>query len=349
MFFTQNENGSNQKKVIIVTTHNKIPSNLQYYLLAKRLIEDGNEVVLIIDSSKKLEDFNGEYYNWVNKKFFPSFFFFLRILLKHRSFEVAVLNFSATKFSFLFKQFVKTVVVTVRSDFFSQLVLRRFFASIKFLFADVIQTNSNYMKDRIRQNYFFTNNIYVLHNSINTKCNFKIIDNFKADNQKIKILFVGNLEKHKGFDSLIHEFREGNWSNQINLTIAGEGNLLGLLNQNIHGIRYLGKVSHNEVLKEMSLNHFLILPAINEAFGQVVIEAMTQKCVPMVRESTGSAEIILHQQTGYVFKSINEAFNWSTRIDSELYKNIQFQIEKKLKEFDTSIWIQNYINLIFNA
>lgn len=349
MLFKLSRNENAKKKVIIVTTHNKIPSNQQYYLLANKLLNEGMDVILIIDSSKVLTDYKGKYYNWEDKRFTASFIFFFTILKRHKGFDVAILNFSATKFSFLFKFFTRVVIVTIRSDFFANSKIKRFFASLKFLFTDYIQTNSYYMKKRILQNYFFVHKLFVLHNSINIQ-EFNTVNTKELSlDHKIKVLFVGNLEIHKGFDILLNEFVIGNWLQKLELSVAGEGSLTSMINDDIDGLHYLGKISHDEVLKKMKEHHFLILPARNEAFGQVVIEAMSQKCIPMVALGTGSSEIIVHQESGFVFNNIEEAFIWATNLNSLDYKRILENIDVRVQKFDSQLWIQDYYNLIANA
>jgi glycosyltransferase involved in cell wall biosynthesis len=45
----------------------------------------------------------------------------------------------------------------------------------------------------------------------------------------------------------------------------------------------------------------LILPSLNEAFGLVVLEAMSYGVVPVVSSTAGVAEIIEHAKNGFVF------------------------------------------------
>lgn len=332
------------KKAIIVSTHNKIPSNRQYYLLAKQLISEGVEVIFIIDSAKKIDDYEGVYYNWTKKSFFSSFFFFWKILRKHKKIDVTILNFSATKFSFLFKIYSKRVILTIRSDFFSHLLFKRFLSSLKFIFSDLIQTNSHYMSHRIRENYFFLPPIFVLHNSVELNGVFNIDSKNTLSGKKKNVLFVGNLEIHKGFDILVETFLNKDWFQKINLTVCGEGSLEYLLSSNQKEINYLGKISHDDVLLEMQKHEFLILPSRNEAFGQVVIEAMIQKCIPMVAQGTGASEIIDTYKTGFIFNQVSEAFEWCTNLDNEVYTKLQHQISENIMHFDSSYWIDSFKN-----
>lgn len=339
---SSNTNTPSIKKAIIVTTHNKIPSNRQYYLLAKQLISEGVEVILIIDSAKKIDDYEGVFYNWTDKTFFSSFFFFWRILREHKKIDVSILNFSATKFSFLFKFYSKRVIVTIRSDFFSSSIVKRCLSSLKFIFSDLIQTNSYYMSRRIQENYFFLPPIFVVHNSVELNELSSSEKNKYIIGEKKSVLFVGNLEKHKGFDILIDAFSKKEWSNLINLTVCGEGSLAYLISSNRTKVNYLGKISHDDVLKEMHKHDFLILPSRNEAFGQVIIEAMIQKCIPMVARGTGASEIVDNYKTGYLFNDVSEAIEWCINLDMESYTKLQYNISKHIIHFDTSSWIDSY-------
>lgn len=336
------------KKAIIVSTHNKIPSNRQYYLLAKQLIVDGVEVVFIIDSSKKIDDYEGVYYNWTDKSFISSFFFFWRILRKHRTIDFSILNFSATKFSFLFKLYSKKVIVTIRSDFFSNSVVKRFFSSLKFIFSDLIQTNSHYMSRRIQEKYFFLPPIFIIHNSVELNSSCKSDSGKFFSEKKKKVLFVGNLEVHKGFDILLETFLQNEWSSKIDLTVCGEGSLVSLISSYRSEINYLGKISHGDVLKEMNNHDFLILPSRNEAFGQVVVEAMWQQCIPMVARDTGASEIVDTYKTGFLFHDVSEAFEWCTNLEEASYLELKNQISKNIFHFDTNHWIDSFKNHLQN-
>lgn len=343
-----NINNQSIKRVIIVCTHNKIPSNRQYFLLAKQLISEGVEVILVIDSDKKIEDYEGFYYNWTDKSFISSFFFFWRILKNHKNIDFSILNFSSTKFSFLFKLYSKKVILTIRSDFFSNSVVKRFFSSFKFIFSDLIQTNSHYMFRRIKEKYFFLPPIFVLHNSIEFKGLFHSdIEKFLSEKKK-KVLFVGNLEVHKGFDLLLESFLKNEWYSKIDLTVCGEGSLSTLLSSVGSEINYLGKISHDDVLEEMNNHDFLILPSRNEAFGQVVVEAMWQRCIPMVARDTGASEIVETYNTGFIFQEVSEAFEWCTNLDEASYLKLQNQISKNIFFFDTNHWIDSFKNQMQN-
>jgi glycosyltransferase involved in cell wall biosynthesis len=94
----------------------------------------------------------------------------------------------------------------------------------------------------------------------------------------------------------------------------------------------------------MHTHDFLILPSRNEAFGQVVIEAMIQKCIPMVAQGTGASEIVATYKTGFLFNDVSEAFEWCTNLDKGVYTKLQDQISKNSIHFDTSSWIDSFKN-----
>jgi glycosyltransferase involved in cell wall biosynthesis len=109
----------------------------------------------------------------------------------------------------------------------------------------------------------------------------------KINNDNIKLLFVGGLDKahyFKGVDKLIKALalvNKKNWS----LDIIGSGPLLNTFKKeskklNLDDkIKFLEKISNEELIRKYQEADILILPSINsnEAFGLVIIEAMACK------------------------------------------------------------------------
>lgn len=110
---------------------------------------------------------------------------------------------------------------------------------------------------------------------------FKPLEDYQKNNT---ILFVGGLDKahyFKGVDILIKavsEIKKIDW----NLKIAGEGELkkdLEILSKNLgltNKIKFIGKLSKTDLIKNYQKAKVLVLPSINsnEAFGIVLIEAL---------------------------------------------------------------------------
>jgi len=126
------------------------------------------------------------------------------------------------------------------------------------------------------------------------------------------ILFVGGLDRahyFKGVDNLIRAaggLENKNWL----LQIAGEGELqadyqrlaeaLGLAAQ----VRFLGKLSGEELVKAFQRADVLVLPSINrnEAFGLVLIEAMACGTPVIASDLPGVRSVFTDGQEGLAIK-----------------------------------------------
>jgi glycosyltransferase involved in cell wall biosynthesis len=85
-----------------------------------------------------------------------------------------------------------------------------------------------------------------------------------------KILFVGQLEKHKGLLFLIDYIKT---QDNLKLSIIGDGSLKGDIKA-CKNINYLGKLKKKEILEEMKKHDCLIVPSLcYENIPQVIIEA----------------------------------------------------------------------------
>lgn len=342
----------NYKQILIVDTLNEIPSHYQYFLLSKQKMSDGNDVIFVTDNNKNISDYSGTIVHWKNKKFFNSLVFFIRILFKYKRFDAVILNFSSSKYSFLFYCFSKKVIITVQSDFFSTSKLVNFKRSLKFLFCTNVLTVSKYMKNKIVETYYFVSEqkCCYLYNSISfTKYERQInLSKNKTafiNNQSKKIIFIGALEVHKGFNDLI-EFSINTNESQFDLTIAGDGSLKRLIPLNNNKIKYLGKINHFEVFEQLQEHHFLILPSKNEAFGQVIIEAFVMGVIPIVRRNTGASELIEHGVNGFLFEDINEVTFFINQKTNDELEKIRETIRKQSTIFDSSNWVEEFNNTL---
>lgn len=337
------------RKIIIVNTINEVPSNKQYFLLSQKLLEEGFEVVYITDNSKVIDNYKGKIKYWRSKNFLKSCLFFMSIILKEKKIDCVILNFRATNFSFLFYFFTRKVIVISQSDFFPNNIFSKFKSSLKFLFAHEVVTISNYMKEKLTNKFYFINRnkITVFHNSIEVK-KFESIffksthGDLKLDFSDVKrLIFVGNLEYHKGFDLLLESFLMFN-SKNIKLKIIGDGSLKKLIPFDNNNIIHLGQVSHQKVMEEIAQNHFIILPSRKEAFGQVIIEAMSVGTVPIIAKNIGASELINNFQSGFLFDDLSEALELINQMSFDQFLKIKENIAVHKNKFDSINWVNQY-------
>jgi glycosyltransferase involved in cell wall biosynthesis len=124
----------------------------------------------------------------------------------------------------------------------------------------------------------------------------------EKETAKPYFLFVGRLEKLKGLQTLIPIFR--NYGN-AQLWIAGTGSYepqLRRLADNSTDIRFLGFLSENQLRRLYRQAVAVIVPSIcYETFGQIIIEAFSQKTPAVVRNLGAMPEIIKESGGGLIY------------------------------------------------
>ncbi len=125
---------------------------------------------------------------------------------------------------------------------------------------------------------------------------------FESDATKPYFLFVGRLEKLKGLQTLIPIFRG---YGKAQLWIAGTGSYEPQLRRLARGsvdIRFLGFLSENQLRQLYRQAVAVIVPSICfETFGQVIIEAFSQKTPAIVRNLGAMPEIIAESGGGVIY------------------------------------------------
>lgn len=70
-----------------------------------------------------------------------------------------------------------------------------------------------------------------------------------------------------------------------------------------NSVRFYGFMKNDEVLKHMAQSQIFVMPSINEGFGIVYIEAMSQKCVVVGTKGEGIEDAIIDGENGFLVKS----------------------------------------------
>lgn len=152
--------------------------------------------------------------------------------------------------------------------------------------------------------------IDIIPNVVDT--NFFTPNKKKLDNENtIKFLAIGNLNRNKGHALLIDAFYEAFRSNKaIVLDICGDGSEKTALIKKIHSlnlekeIKLLGSLNKLQILEKLRESDCLVLSSYFETFGVVLIEAMS--CgVPFITTKCGGPEDIYQPEVGLIVESGN--------------------------------------------
>jgi glycosyltransferase involved in cell wall biosynthesis len=139
--------------------------------------------------------------------------------------------------------------------------------------------------------------IDVIYNGINT-------DEFYPDEtplnyeKNFNILFVGRLIKRKGLIYLLDAFANLQKNHpDIRLIVAGSGPLMNCFKKYCNRkavadkVNFLGVLGHKELNNIYQKTHIFVIPSLNEALGNVTLEALAAG-LPVISTKTGAAELI---------------------------------------------------------
>ena len=134
--------------------------------------------------------------------------------------------------------------------------------------------------------------------SINEK---RVYTPFKG--RRIKVLYVGGLSQRKGISYLFDAIK--GLEDKIELSVIGAGNMerCSSLKHALSSCKYLGTMSHDLVLKQMSDNDVLIFPSLFEGFGLVITESMSQGTPVITTDRTCGPDIMTNGKDGWIVEA----------------------------------------------
>lgn len=173
----------------------------------------------------------------------------------------------------------------------------------KRLFAnpDIVIFPSNYMKEEYEKYGFFEESeIIVLQNPAPT---FPARECRAAMTKKMQLLFVGQLEDHKGIMFLIDALKE--MGENIHLHIAGEGTLsprIKKIAEENKNVTHLGYVAIDQLLSCFEIADALIVPSLCYENSPTVIYESLQAGVPVLAADIGGVgELVQDGKNGFLF------------------------------------------------
>jgi glycosyltransferase involved in cell wall biosynthesis len=113
------------------------------------------------------------------------------------------------------------------------------------------------------------------------------------------VLNVARLESFKGIDLLLTAWSKVTaCSSDVQLLLVGEGSLRERLEQQVmelgmnHSVKFLGRLSPEEVAGCMAAADLFVLPSLSEPFGIVLLEAMSQGLPVIASRVDGIPEVV---------------------------------------------------------
>lgn len=173
----------------------------------------------------------------------------------------------------------------------------------------------------------------------------------KFNPKKAKIITVSSLIKRKNIKTLISAYRKLKKKHpKISLEIIGDGILrekFEILNFKYKlDIKFLGKLSKDEVYKKMMEADIFVLPSKNETFGMVYMEALAHGNIVLCTQNSGVDGIIQNDKNGFLIKpnkkgvydALKKILSFNSREFSEISKNAiatakMFSYENSIKNY----------------
>ncbi len=171
----------------------------------------------------------------------------------------------------------------------------------------------------------------------------------KKDNEKLNIIYMGQLEDHKGIFDIIKAIKLLP-SDKFYLTIAGRGNLEEKIKQSIYivnNINFVGQYNKNSGKELLSQNDLVVIPSKCFENSPMVIYEAFEMGVPVLASRIGGIpELVEEDKTGWLFKS-GDIENLKQKLlaiyeKKEAIGQMSNNCIEKVKEFD----IKNYIKQI---
>ena len=197
---------------------------------------------------------------------------------------------------------------------------------VSLILSNIYIVTSNADKKFLNEKFFNSKNIEIIPNWVKNIT--------KQDSKKRyedKILSVGRLEKQKNYKDLIISIA----NSEIKLDIVGEGSLKKELKDiaNLHNsnVKFLGTLSHSELLKLYTKYKIFVLSSTFEGNPKVVLEAMSCGTLVVAAKNKNVQEIITNGVDGILYSNEEELQNlikYYMKNTSERNKIIEKAYEK---------------------
>jgi len=224
--------------------------------------------------------------------------------------------------------------------------LRKFYAKVLFYLIKIKKTNiiavSNFTKNEIISHTNILYNITVIKNGID-----KFWKSNKLYKNNNKILYVGNIKKHKNVDLLINAFKEINISS-YKLLLIGNSDLFFKENNFNNNIEFINEIDRENLIEYYNNARLLVLPSRYEGFGFTPLESMACECPALVADSGSIKEIC---KDGAFYFNLNKEDDLKNKIiyllnNNEVCDNLIEKGKEIVKQYDWSKTVHETIKKI---
>ncbi len=220
---------------------------------------------------------------------------------------------------------------------------KKMYSSCKF----VVFPSNALLKFYNKYKFFRKSSLHIIANPVELESH----NNKKTSSEKLRFLYLGQLEEHKGIMELIKTFRQID-AEKFHLTIAGRGSLSQKIQDMIYivnNIDFVGEFDKEKRINLLQKNDIVVVPSTCfENSPMTIYEAFLSGTPVLASNIGGIPELIEDNVTGWLFNSGN-INNLKSKI-LEIYENKEGieELQKNCSTFVKQFDIKNYIKKITN-
>ena len=319
--------------------------------LAKKLIEDGNEVVVVTSNIYKLQEYErmdgipvyrlpcwslleGRYpVLKMNSRFFK-----INKVLKNRNFEMIIVNtrfYPHSLYGMILARKMKSKCITLDHGTSHLSVHNKFLDFVGAIFEHTLtKVDQIFCKDYYGVSkacnewlaHFHIKAKGVLYNSIDleevktVQKNISELYRKKYDipDKAIVITFTGRLLKEKGLPSLLNVVERINKERKdVYLFIAGDGDMGDeVKSRSNEQIIPVGRIDFEQIVALLTDSDIFCLPSFSEGFSTSILEAAACGCYILTTARGGARELLINDEYGCVIQNNDEELLYNALIET---------------------------------
>ena len=311
------------------------------YNLAKKLREDGNQVVIVTSNvyrMKEYEKMDGipvyriPCFNLLEGRYpvikFNSHFWKINRILKKKKFDMVVVNtrfYLHSLYGMIFAKAIQAKCITLDHGTSHLSIHNQFWDSVGAVFehaftkVDTIFCKDYYGVSKACNNWlehFHIKAKGVLYNSIDLEeveeIKQKNIESYRQryniPTNAVVITFTGRLLKEKGLPSLLNVMDKLHREDvKVYLFIAGDGDMEQEINNRKNEyIIPVGRIDFEHIVSLLKESDIFCLPSFSEGFSTSILEAAACDCYVVTTARGGARELLINDEYGCVIPNNKE-------------------------------------------
>lgn len=160
----------------------------------------------------------------------------------------------------------------------------------------------------------------------------------------VKVLTCANFKKRKNIDKVIEACKG---LESFELTVIGDGSEDKNLKKIDKSVKFTGRLTNDKVLEIMRDSDVFVLPSVNETFGMVYLEAMSQGCITICTKDDGISGIIKDGENGFltlpISTEIRKILLNIKNMDDDTLNTLRYNSFHTIKKFTSEVCCEQYL------